>query len=254
MIEIEKDKNQAIGIRLQKYIADAGLASRRKAEKMISEGRVTLNGSPVTRLGTKVDPTVDHVRVDGKMIRPVTGQSVVFALYKPKSCITTLDDPQGRDTIVKYFPKSAKRLFPVGRLDYDAEGLILLTNDGELAQNIAHPGKHVWKEYFVKIRGKISPEEIGRLKPGPVIDGKKRQPVMIRHLHTINDKTWLSVSLQEGLKHHLKKMFGQIGFPVLKIKRYSIGNVELKEMKPGEIRKLSSEEVSNLLETIGAIQ
>jgi 23S rRNA pseudouridine2605 synthase len=235
-------------IRLQKFIADAGIASRRKAETMITEGRVSLNGSPVTILGTQVDPEVDHVRVDGKKIQNRTAPSVVYALYKPKSCVTTLDDPQGRNTIVQYFPRATKRLFPVGRLDYDSEGLILLTNDGELAQNISHPGKHVWKEYFVKVKGKISSPEINRLKPGPVIDGKKRQSVKIRLLHTINDKSWLSVSLQEGLKHHLKKMFGQIGFPVLKIKRYSIGNIGLEEMKPGEIRKLSKEEISDLIQ------
>ncbi len=240
-----------MAVRLQKYIADAGIASRRKAETMIAEGRVSVNGSIVTEMGVKVDPNSDHVRVDGRKVGAQKARKVVYALYKPKSCMTTLDDPQGRDTIVNYFPKTSTRLFPIGRLDYDAEGLVLLTNDGDLAQNIAHPTKHVWKEYFVKIKGKISNNQLNELKAGPVIDHKKRQPTRIRLLHHVNDKTWLSVSLQEGLKHHIKKMFGQIGYPVIKIKRFGIGNVDLKEMKPGEVRKLSDEEVFDLLELTG---
>lgn len=239
-------------IRLQKFIADAGLASRRKAEEMISNGQVIVNGAIVTELGTKIDPAADHVRVDGKIVQRQSAKKVVYALYKPKSCMTTMNDPQGRDTIVKYFPKTSYRLFPVGRLDYDAEGLLLLTNDGDMAQSIAHPTKHIWKEYFVKIKGKISQDQLNKLKSGPVIDGKKRQPIKVKTLHHVNDKTWLSVSLQEGLKNHLKKMFSQIGFPVIKIKRFSVGNIELKEMKPGEVRKLSSEEIFDLLELTGA--
>ncbi len=240
-----------MSIRLQKYIADAGIASRRKAEGMISEGRVSVNGAIVTEMGIKIDPSNDHVRIDGKKVGNQKTKRVVYALYKPKSCMTTLDDPQGRDTIVKFFPNTTSRLFPIGRLDYDAEGLILLTNDGELAQSIAHPAQHVWKEYLVKIKGKIGSQQVNELKSGPIIDRKKRQPVKIKLLHHVNDKTWLSVSLQEGLKHHLKKMFGQIGFPVIKIKRFGIGNVVLKEMKPGEVRKLSNEEVYDLLELSG---
>lgn len=219
---------------------------------MITEGRVAVNGTLITELGTKVDPSCDHVRIDGKPLRVKKEKKMVYALYKPKSCMTTLEDPQGRDTIVNYFPKTSARLYPVGRLDYDAEGLILLTNDGDMAQSIAHPSKHVWKEYFVKLKGKISQQLINELKSGPMIDHKKRQPVKMKLLHHINDKSWLSVSLQEGIKNHIKKMFGQTGFPVIKIKRYSIGNVELQDMKPGEIRKLSEEEIHDLLVLTGA--
>ena len=238
-------------LRLQKAIANAGIASRRKAETLINEGRVAVNGSIVREQGTQVDLDKDKIRVDGKMVTYHKIKRVVYALYKPKACVTTLDDPQGRDTIVKYFPETGIRLFPIGRLDYDAEGLILLTNDGELAQNIAHPTKHVWKEYLVKVKGNIPMQAVKKLKSGPLIDGKKRQPVKAKFLHFINDKSWLSVSLQEGLKHHIKKMFVQIGFPVLKIKRYAIGNIELQDMKPGEIRKLKEVEVQELLELAG---
>lgn len=236
-------------IRLQKAIADAGIVSRRKAEQYILDGRIEVNGSIVCELGTKVDLESDFIRVDGKAISRKRSQkkTAVYALYKPKSCVTTLDDPQGRDTIVNYFPDTAARLFPIGRLDYDAEGLILLTNDGDLAQSISHPSKHIWKQYFVKVKGKISNAEANKLRSGPEIDGKKRQSVKAKILHHVNDKTWMLVSLQEGLNHHLKKMFKSIGYPVQKIKRYSIGNIELKEMKPGEIRKLTKEEVDDLL-------
>ena len=236
-----------MSIRLQKYISNTGLASRRKAEQLIGEGRVEVNGSVVIQLGTKVDPEHDHVKVDGKHIHIKKQNTVVYALYKPKACVSTLSDPQGRKTLTDFFPKTSARLFPIGRLDYDAEGLILLTNDGDLAQSITHPSKHIWKEYFVKIKGHISQGEINKLQKGPIIDGKKRQPVKIKRLHQVNDKTWLSVFLQEGTKHHLKKMFKTSGYPVQKIKRYSIGNVELLDMKPGEIRKLSDSEVFDLL-------
>lgn len=233
-------------IRLQKAIADAGITSRRKAEELISGGRVAVNGKIVTRLGTKIDPTVDKVVVDGTLIKFSGRKLLVFALYKPRNCVTTLDDPQGRDTIVKYFPPTSQRLFPVGRLDYDAEGLILLTNDGDLAQRISHPRQHVWKTYFVKVRGKIEDRQLSSLRSGPVIDGKKRQTVSVKVLHYVNDKTWLTVSLKEGIKHQIKIMFDDLGFKVLKIKRYSIGPVELQEMKPGDVRQISAAEMEKL--------
>ena len=233
-------------VRLHKAIADAGITSRRKAEALISDGRVAVNGKVVTHLGTKVDPTVDKIVVDGAPIVFSKRQAVVYALYKPKNCVSTLDDPQGRDTIVKYFPSTSQRLFPVGRLDYDAEGLILLTNDGDLAHRISHPRQHVWKTYFVKVRGKIENHQLSSLRSGPVIDGKKRQTVAVKVLHYINDKTWLTVSLKEGIKHQIKIMFDNLGFKVLKIKRYCIGPVELREMKPGEVRQLTSAEMERL--------
>ncbi|NQU63233.1 MAG: rRNA pseudouridine synthase [SAR324 cluster bacterium] len=235
-------------IRLQKFIADAGVTSRRKAEQLIIDRQVSVNGQIVSLLGTQIDPETDRVKVNGKFISTKKIEPVAYALYKPKNCVTTLKDPQERDTIVNYFPKTRFRLFPVGRLDYDAEGLIILTNDGELANRITHPSKHVWKQYFVKIKGKISPEEINKIRSGPIIDGKKRQPVKIRFLHFVNDKSWLVVSLQEGIKHHIKKTFLAAGFRVLKIKRYSIGNIELQELSPGEWRELSKTEIGDLMQ------
>ena len=230
-------------VRLQKAIADAGVTSRRKAEKLIEEGLVSINGRIVTRLGTQVDPERDAIKVDGKRIRTCRQLPVLYALYKPKNCVTTMNDPQGRDTIANYFPRGKKRLFPIGRLDYDSEGMVLLTNDGDLAQRISHPSGHVWKRYFVKIKGKILPSDIAALTGGPTIDGKRRQPVRIKLLHYVNEKSWLLVSLQEGVKHHIKKMFASVGFQVQKIKRYSVGGIELKDMRPGEIRRVSQKEI-----------
>lgn len=236
-------------IRLQKAIADAGITSRRKAEDLIRFGNVTVNGEIVTELGVRVDPTIDKIKVNNKLIENKREQTVVYAFYKPKSCVTTMSDPQGRRTIVEYFPKTSHRLFPVGRLDYDSEGLILLTNDGDLAHNLAHPSKHVWKKYFVKVKGKVTEQQIKKLRSGPIIEGKKRQPVRMKYLHTVNDnKTWLEVSLQEGLKHHIKKMFKELNYWVLKIKRYSVGNIELQDLAPGESRLLSKSEVKELLQ------
>ena len=235
-------------IRLQKFIANAGIASRRKAEQLITDGRVMVNGEIVTQMGTQIDPGKDSVKFDGKRVSASPQDSVAYAVYKPKNCVTTLSDPQGRDTIVNYFPKTKHRLFPIGRLDYDAEGLIILTNNGDLANRIAHPSRHVWKQYFVKIKGKISPEEINKIKSGPIIDGKKRQPIKIRFLHNVNDKSWLVVSLQEGIKHHTKKTFLAAGHPVQKIKRYSIGNIELLDLSPGEWRQLDKAEIEALAE------
>jgi pseudouridine synthase len=232
--------------RLQKIISNAGIASRRKAERLILDGRVKVNNRIINILGSQADPDRDKIEVDNTRLSPNV-EPETYALYKPKSCITTLDDPRGRETITTYFPKTKARLFPVGRLDYNSEGLVLLTNDGELAHTVAHPRQHVWKRYFVKVKGIITQNDIRKLRPGPVIDGKKRQPVKIELLHHINDKTWMVVSLQEGLKHHIKKMFGYTGFPVLKIKRYSIGNIELREMKPGECRQLVKSEIDELI-------
>jgi len=238
-----------MSIRLQKVLAQAGFASRRGAETLIAEGEVTVNGHIVTEMGTKVDPMVDHIEVSGKKLRQKGNRpTVMFALYKPRSVVTTMKDPQGRQTIVDFFPHSKERLFPVGRLDYDAEGLLLLTNDGDLANRLMHPSGHVWKEYLVKLKGKIPMGLLGKIEKGPIIDGKKHQPVKIKFLHYKNEKSWLSVSLQEGVKHHLKKMFKSEGFLVERIKRYRVGHIELLELNPGESRRIEDEQVKELLE------
>ena len=243
-------KNAAV--RIQKVMAQAGIASRRAAEKMILEGIVSLNGQTVTELGQRMVPGQDHLVVDGKKVRlPEVGQRKVYALYKPKNCITSLSDPEGRRTIVDYFPRKSQRLFPVGRLDYDAEGLLLLTNDGEFAHRIMHPRFKIAKSYFVKVRGLIQVSEMEPLRRGPVIDGRSHMPVQSKILHQRNDKTWLEVILHEGTNQQIKKMFLGLGYPVLKIKRFRIGGIDLGTLRPGEHRILSKEERQQLLDLAG---
>lgn len=240
-------KTTESGIRIQKVMANAGIASRRGAEALIQLGVVKLNGQKAT-LGQRMDPTVDKLEVKGELVHPASQQaSVVYALYKPKRCVTTLDDPEGRPTVKDFFPQTKKSLFPVGRLDYDAEGLLLITNDGDFAQKVIHPKFKIWKTYFVKIKGLVQKSELEKIKSGPVFAGKKHQPVRVKILHTVNDKTWLEVSLQEGKNQHIKKMFKAVGYLVLKIKRFSIGSVTLGDLEPGRFRKLSPAEITELL-------
>ena len=234
-------------IRINKILSEAGIASRRAAEKLIRSGSVMLNGRTVTEVGQTMLPGCDHLSVEGRRVRiPQKIKPRVFALYKPKNCITTLRDPQGRRTVKDFFPSESGRLFPVGRLDYDAEGLLLLTNDGELAQRLMHPRHKVWKSYFVKVKGHVSQKTLNMLHRGPVINKKKHSPVRIKPLHTVNDKMWLEVSLREGTNRQIKKMFLQEDFRVLKIKRFRIGSVNLGELNPGETRPLSSQEIEAL--------
>ena len=215
---------------------------------MILEGIVSLNGQTVAELGQRMVPGRDHLVVDGKKVRlPEVGQRKVYALYKPKNCITSLHDPQGRTTIREFFPKTNRRLFPVGRLDYDAEGLILVTNDGELANQLMHPKFKVWKSYFVKVKGRVEDAQLAPIRRGITLEERRRQPAKVKVLHFINDKTWLEVSLREGTNQQIKKMLLRVGYPVLKIKRFRVGTLTLGEMNPGESRRLSQNERDALL-------
>ena len=240
------------GVRLQKAMAHAGVASRRRCEQMIEDGLVRVNGELVTQPGLCLMPGHDRLEVEGKTIIWDEGQQQeVWILYKPKQCVTTLNDPEGRPTIREFYPRTKARLFPIGRLDYDAEGLLLLTNDGELANRVAHPAFSVEKTYLVKVKGIVTEETLAVLRKGPVVDGKKKQPVRARVLHHHNDKTWTEVVLREGVQHHIKKMFGKLKHRVLKIKRFQVGPISLEAMEPGESRKLSQDEVQSLLNATG---
>ena len=235
-------------VRIQKVIAQSGIASRRAAENLIRSGEVSLNGEIVKQMGCKMFIGRDHLSVEGRSV-PISlhKKTEVYALYKPKNCITTLNDPQGRVTIKDFFPQTSARLFPVGRLDYDAEGLILLTNDGDLAQQMMHPRHKVSKGYFVKVRGITENNELSGLRKGPVISGRRHQRVRVKILHTVNDKTWLELFLREGTNRQIKKMFQKIGYPVQKIKRFQIGPIMLGDLKSGESRALSPKEIEQIL-------
>ena len=235
-------------VRIQKVIAQAGVASRRAAEDLIRAGEVLLNGEIVKQMGCKMLIGKDHLSVEGRRVVISPQQKTeVYALYKPKNCITTLNDPQGRVTINDFFPQTSARLFPVGRLDYDAEGLILLTNDGDLAHQLMHPRHKVSKGYFVKVRGIVENKALSDLRKGPVIDDRRHQRVRVKILHTVNDKTWLELFLREGTNRQIKKMFQKIGYPVQKIKRFQIGPIMLGDLQSGESRALSPKEIKQIL-------
>ncbi len=243
-----KNPDSGEPVRIQKVIAQAGVASRRAAEDLIRAGEVSLNGEIVTQMGRKMLIGKDHLSVEGRKVKITSQQKTkVYALYKPKNCITTLSDPNGRVTIKDFFPQTSARLFPVGRLDYDAEGLILLTNDGDLANQLMHPRHKVSKGYFVKVRGIVQNDALSELRRGPVIGDRKHQRVRVKIMHTVNDKTWLELFLKEGTNRQIKKMFKKIGFPVQKIKRFQIGQIILGDLQSGESRALSLKEIEQIL-------
>ena len=236
--------------RLQKILSKAGFTSRRKAEGLILQGRVSVNGNIVRQLGTKAVLGKDEIRVDGKTIQPET-EKLVLALFKPKRCVTTLNDPQGRSTVADFVNKFPMRLYPIGRLDYDAEGLLLLTNDGELAHRLQHPRYKVPKTYLVKVRGHPSTEALARLQQGVSLEDGITAPAELKVMEDDQKTTWISLTLREGRKHQVKRMCAAVGHPVLRLRRTKIGPIELDDLRPGGIRRLKSREVRNLREKVG---
>ncbi len=233
--------------RLQKFIAHCGVSSRRNAENLILDGRVTVNGQVITQLGTKIDPNVDAVKLDGKRLHsPNSSKMVVYAFNKPRGCVSTLYDPQGRETVAHYIPKSFPRIYPVGRLDYDTEGLLLLTNDGELANLIMHPRYEVWKIYLVKVKGKLSQADISSIRAGFNLRGKMTSPAKIEQIQTQGDKTWYEYQLVEGRNHQIKETLLDFNVDVLKIKRVNVAGVEMGILNKGELRLLNHEELHKL--------
>ena len=234
--------------RLQKILAAAGIASRRKAEEIIAAGRVTLNGSVVTEQGTKADPQVDVITVDGKPLKSAQ-PFVYFLLNKPKGYVTTVTDPEGRPTVMELLGKVNERVYPVGRLDYASEGLLIMTNDGALAQKLTKAGSHIPKTYLVKLNGKPSEQAIQKLRAGisiPLEDGRrvKTSPAKIRLVEdAINP--WFEVVLIEGRNRQIRRMFLEIGFLVEKIKRVQLGPITL-DVPSGKFRPLTKSEIFQL--------
>ncbi|MCI0620463.1 MAG: rRNA pseudouridine synthase [Acidobacteria bacterium] len=227
--------------RLQKLISQAGICSRRKAEELIEAGRVTVNGASVTELGSKADSKRDHIKVDGKRLH-FQDEKIYLLLNKPKGYLCTLSDPQGRATVTDLLHGVSQRVFPVGRLDYSSEGLLLLTNDGDFANAIASAGEHCPKTYLAKVKGIPAPEALKRLSAGISIDGNRLAPCKIATLKEV-DNPWLSITLIEGKNNQIRKMFDRIGHSVVKLKRIQIGFLRDPHLKPGEFRRLAPEEV-----------
>src|SRR5436190_10265571 len=234
--------------RLQKIMAGCGIASRRKAEEIIAAGRVTLNGKLVTEQGTKADPERDEICVDGEPLKKQE-RLVYYLLNKPKGYVTTVSDPEGRPTVVDLLRECSERVYPVGRLDYASEGLLLMTNDGALAQKLMKAGSHVPKTYRVKISGKPDKRAIERLRAGITIeleDGArvKTSPAKIRLVED-GANPWYEVILIEGRNRQIRRMFQRVGFLVEKIKRVQLGPLVL-DVAPGKYRALTVREVAKL--------
>ena len=230
--------------RLQKIIAKAGIASRRKAEELIEEGRVFVNGKKA-KLGDKADPEKDVIKVDGEIIKPLK-KKVYILLYKPIGYITTKSDEKHRPTVMDLLQREEKKaLFPVGRLDINTEGLLIITNDGEFANLITNPKTKVEKTYLVKVRGIPSKKAIERLLSGVIVEERKLSAKKITLLGHKNN-AWLKVVLTEGKKNQIRRMFEKVGHPVVKLKRIKIGDIEIGDLKPGEYRRLTPQEVERL--------
>jgi 23S rRNA pseudouridine2605 synthase len=228
--------------RLQKLLAHAGVASRRKAEQLIVEGRVTLNGAVVTELGTKADPQVDYVKVDGKRVG-APERLVYLAMNKPKNCVTTVSDPEGRETVMELLHGVKARVYPVGRLDYHSEGLLLLTNDGEFAKRITSAGTHVVKTYIVKTNGPLTPEQQEHFRHGVPLGGKRTAPAGLKLIRS-GESPWYEVQLIEGRQNQIRLMFKHFGRLVEKLRRVKVGFLELGPIKPGKFRHLTPSEVA----------
>ena len=227
-------------MRINKYLAESGVASRRASDTLIEEKRVLINGKTAT-LGSEVEDG-DTVTVDGSIVRPVKKYSY-YMLNKPKGYVTTVKDDKGRKTVMDFLPKNTARIFPVGRLDYDSEGLLLFTNDGDLANRLTHPSSEIPKTYLVKIEGKIDDKSLIDLRNGVVIDGEKTNKSNIRVIEEGRDYTKLNVTITEGKNREIRKMFESVGKNVCFLKRIKIGDLRLSGLNRGEVRKLTKEEV-----------
>lgn len=233
--------------RLQKIISAAGIASRRKAEALILEGKVVVNGKVVKELGTKADLASDRINIGGKYLNPPS-RRLYIALHKPAGYISTLHDPQGRKTVKDLFPSLAERVFPIGRLDYASEGLLLMTNDGDFAFRVGHPKFRITKHYLVKISGKISDEALKRLQTGIALEDGDFRALEARHIATNPKSMWLLLVINEGRNRIIRRALAVLDVEVKRLIRVAIGAVVLDGIKAGEHRFLSPQEVASFFE------
>jgi 23S rRNA pseudouridine2605 synthase len=230
--------------RLARFLSSAGIASRRNAEALIREGRVTLNGKAVTDPGTNVNPRKDAVKVDGKRVKPAV--PLYLLLHKPRNVLCTMEDPRGRPCVGDLLLSVKGKPSPVGRLDFDTEGILLCTNDGEMANRVIHPRYHVRKVYHVKVKGFPDKRVIDRLRTGVLLDGKKTAPAGVSFLKRGKKNSWLRMTLYEGRNRQVKRMLEQVRYQVLKLKRVALGPLTLEGLPPGAYRKLRPDELAKL--------
>lgn len=230
--------------RLQKIIAKCGVASRRKAEELIVEGLVTVNGKPAV-LGMKADLHRDHIKVKGKLISRV--ETKTYLLFnKPVQCITAMYDAEKRPTVKDFLKRVKVQVFPVGRLDFNSEGLLILTNDGDLTNAVLHPKNKIPKTYRVKVEGFLEPAEISRLEKGIRLDDGMTAPAKVRVVKKLKANSWVDITIHEGRKRQVRRMFARIGHSVIKLVRTRINGLQLGALKPGEYRYMKPEEIEKL--------
>jgi 23S rRNA pseudouridine2605 synthase len=234
--------------RLQKIISQAGITSRRAAEELILAGRVTVNGTVVTELGTKADPSADRITVDGKPVKPVS-EHLYILLNKPVGYMTTLDDPGGRQLVTDLLKDIKERVYPVGRLDYNTEGLLLLTNDGEWANRLMHPRHEIDKEYHVRIRGKAHQSQLDQLANGVMIDDRKTAPATVKLIKEGEQNDWISITIHEGRNRQIRRMCEAVSLSVVRLRRVRYGAVWMGDLKIGQYRLLTGDEVNGLAAT-----
>jgi 23S rRNA pseudouridine2605 synthase len=230
--------------RLQKLISQSGLASRRQAEKWIEEGKVLLNGRPA-KLGERADLKTDRVQVNGRMLTSAQ-EKITVLLNKPRGYVSTLKDPEGLKLVTDLLVDIPQRLFPVGRLDFNTEGLLLLTNDGELAQHVSHPRYHVEKTYLVRIRGSLTAPMAKQFEQGLVLDDGKTAPAKIENIRTSGSSCWFELTIHEGKNRQVRRMCEALGLTVIRLKRIRLGFLDLKNVTTGRYRRLSDSEIERL--------
>ncbi|WP_163855673.1 pseudouridine synthase [Paenibacillus elgii] len=232
--------------RLQKVLAEAGVASRRKCEELITAGRVEVNDKVVTTLGVKVDPSQDFIKVDGK---PIRRQSKVYVIFnKPKGVITSAQDPEGRKTVTEFFKNIKQRIYPIGRLDYDTEGLLLLTNDGEFAHLLTHPKHHVPRTYLATVKGVPHGSLLDKLKNGIELEDGMTAPAEVEYqdVRPETNEAVVKITIYEGRNRQVRRMFDAIHHPVIKLKRIQFGPLQLSGIPRGKFRHLTPQEVNEL--------
>lgn len=232
-------------MRLQKFLSQAGIASRRASEALILEGRVKVNGITVKELGTKVNPESDIIEVDGKVCN-INKEYVYILLNKPKGILTSVKDPFGRPTVIDLLKGIKTKVFPVGRLDKDTQGLLLLTNDGELTYKITHPKHKVEKTYIAHVEGVVCPKDIEALKNGIMLEDGLTSPAKVKIIKKLDNSTVLELKIHEGRKRQVRRMCDAIGHPVINLKRTQIGNLSLNGLKVGQWRYLNQDEIDYL--------
>ena len=239
-------------MRLQKFLAHAGVCSRRAAEELIRQGRVSIDGATVREMGLQVEPGKHRVEVDGRLIAGCE-KHIYLVMNKPRGVLCTLRDTHGRKTVIDLVGDTGRRIYPVGRLDMDSEGLLLLTNDGALSQRLLHPSHHVPRKYLVTVKGRPSKKDLALLENGIEIDGRPTKPCRMKLLGTQKRSSTIEVTLYQGMKRQIRLMMDSISHPVIRLKRIEMGPIRLKGLPPGGFRELDNKEINALRRATGML-